>query len=341
MTDTNSSSLRPSPAAASPGAGPGESSASLLRQEIDPTASGDPPWGVILLCHGSQRGTSPQECSCAWDTKTAAGDQGGMDGDLDGDLPAWCRRCPSTPDGLKDAAQRLQAELGPAYGRVILSCLEFIHPHPDEAVRLLADQGFRRVVLMPYLLGHGKHATMELDEVLEELKAKTPEVQLYLTDGLGADPRLAELVVERVQDLGGRASGSSGRTAGVLLVKAGTKTQYDDCRWLDQLGRMVENRLGLGYAVAVAQSHYGDPTMDDAAATLVEERGAASILCVPYLFFPGMILQRNVLGGMARLQEKYPDLPMSVAPPLGVDDRVVAVSADRVREVWERETARL
>jgi sirohydrochlorin ferrochelatase len=264
-----------------------------------------------------------------------------MEVGMDEELPAWCRHCPSTPDGLNDAAQRLQAELGPAYGRVILSCLEFIRPHPDEAVRLLADQGFRRVVLMPYLLGHGKHATLELDEVLEELKPKTPEAQLYLTDGLGADPRLAELVVERVRNLNGQASGSSGQTAGVLLVKAGTKTQYDDCQWLDELGRMVEKRLGLGYAVAVAQSHYGDPTMDDAAATLVEKRGAASILCVPYLFFPGMILRRNVLGGMARLQEKYPDLPMSVTPPLGVDDRVVAVSADRVREVWERETASL
>ena len=339
MTDTNSSTLRPSPPAVSGGAedGPGESSPRLVGQEIESLGSGAPPWGVILLCHGSQRGTSPQECSCAWDSRSAAGGSG-KDA---GTLPAWCRHCPSTPDGLKDAAQRLQTELGPAYGRVILSCLEFIHPHPDEAVQLLADQGFQRVALMPYLLGHGKHATLELDEVLEELKAKTPEVQLYLTDGLGADPRLAELVVERVQDLHGLGTASPERPAGVLLVKAGTKTQYDDCQWLDELGLMVEKRLGVGYAVTVAQSHYGEPTMDGAAAALVEERGAASIMCVPYLFFPGMILQRNVLGGMARLQEKYPGLPMSVTPPLGVDDRVVAVSADRVREVWERETARL
>lgn len=292
------------------------------------------PWGVILLCHGSQRGTSPLECSCSWVAASGPGDG-------DGKSPAWCRHCPSTPEGLNDAVQRLQTELGPNRSRVILSCLEFIHPHPDEAVRQLADQGLRRVVLMPYLLGHGKHATLELDEVLEDLRAKTPEMELYLTDGLGADPRLAELVVERVQDLNGSGTGSPARPAGVLLVKAGTKTQYDDCRWLDDLGQMVEKRLGLSYAVAVAQSHYGDPTMDAAAAALIEERGAGSILCVPYLFFPGMILRRNVLGGMGRLQEKYPGLPMSVTPPLGVDDRVVAVSADRVREVWERETARL
>jgi len=339
VTETNSNPLYPSSPLVSLAkeAGAVEPTTGLFQQGVESPEPGVPPWGVILLCHGSQRGTSPQECSCSWESHSADGGQG-IEGE---ELPAWCRLCPSTPEGLKDAAQRLQAELGPTYGRVILSCLEFIHPHPDEAVRLLAEQGLRRVVLMPYLLGHGKHATLELDEVLEDLRAKTPEMQLYLTDGLGADPRLAELVVERVQDLNGSGTASPLRPAGVLLVKAGTKTQYDDCRWLDELGQMVEKRLGLSYAVAVAQSHYGDPTMDTAAATLIEERGAGSILCVPYLFFPGMILRRNVLGGMGRLQEKYPDLPMSVTPPLGVDDRVVAVSADRVREVWDRETARL
>ena len=99
---------------------------------------------------------------------------------------------------------------------------------------------------------------------------------------------------------------------------------------------MVERQLGPGYAVDVAQSHYGDPTMEFATANLVDERGISALVCVPYLFFPGMILKRNVLGGMRTAQDRYPDVPMHVAPPLGVDDRVVAVAADRIREVWSR-----
>jgi sirohydrochlorin ferrochelatase len=92
----------------------------------------------------------------------------------------------------------------------------------------------------------------------------------------------------------------------------------------------------LGYAVAVAQSHYGDPTAESSAAHLVEERGVSAIIVVPYLFFPGLILRRNILGAMDRLRETYPGLPLAVAPPLGVDDRLVAVAADRVRQVWDR-----
>ena len=102
------------------------------------------------------------------------------------------------------------------------------------------------------------------------------------------------------------------------------------------MARIAERQLGEGYAVEIAQSHYGDPTMAFAFDRLVEERGASVVLCVPYLFFPGMILKRNVLGGVQAAQEKYPNIEMHVAPPLGVDDRVVAVAADRIREIWGR-----
>ena len=285
-------------------------------------------WGVILLCHGSQRGTSAAECSCAWETNENSNLR----------LPYWCKNCPSTPKGLKDAVSLLGIELGAANAEVILSCLEFIEPHPDEAVRILTNRGFNKLVIMPYLLGHGKHATLELDEVLEELKNQAPTADIFLSEGFGSDEKLASLVVERIQSL--QSSNSYTPTnehpAGILLVKAGTKTQYDDCSWMVELGQIVENRLGSNYAVSIAQSHYGDPTMDAAAANLVDKRNVGSIMCVPYLFFPGLILQRNVIGGLEKLRNEYPDIPIRVTPPLGVDSRLVSVAADRIREVWSR-----
>ena len=337
MSENNLSSIQPEQANQLDRAGqPGS-----LRN-----ASANADWGVILLGHGSQRGTSPRECSCAWQlppsssVSTLAPANGGDTSTIDDNLPGWpgwCLRCPSTPQGLEEAARLLQSELDREGAQVLLSCLEFIQPHPDEAIRLLSERGLNKVVIMPYLLGHGKHATVEMDEMLDEVRAQLPQVQLYVADGLGSDPRLASLVVERIGDLEATAPvPGPGQTVGILLVKAGTRTQYDDCQWLVELGRMVENRLGLGYAVDVAQSHYGDPTMEFAAARLVEERDVSAIICVPYIFFPGLILTRNVLGTMAQLQDKYPKVVMTVAPPLGVDDRLVAVAADRVREIWNQ-----
>ena len=277
-------------------------------------------WGVVLLCHGSQRGASRDECSCAWAADGAR-------------FPAWCLGCPNTPVGLRQAGERLAESLGSDAEQVIVSCLEFLPPHPPEAVSILAESGVSRVVIAPYLLGNGKHATLEMDEVLEEIAAETPGVELRLAQGLGADVRIADLVQDRIAALPESAMApDDGRPIGIMLVKAGTQTRYDDCLWLKELGSWVERDLGEKYAVSVAQSHYGDPTMESAAAELVEERGVGSIICAPYLFFPGLILQRNVLGTMNKLQQAYPDIPMSVAPPLGVDDRLVQVASDRVRE---------
>ncbi len=295
-------------------------------------------WGVILLGHGSQRGSSPMECACAWQQPaseaTGQGNNGGSVVDLPG-WPAWCRQCPSTPQGLGEVADRLQARLGQDRAQVVLSCLEFIEPFPDEAVRMLSQQGRKRVVVLPYLLGNGKHATVEMDEMLDEVRAQSPEVELVLADGLGSDPRLADLIVERIEDMGDAAPvPGKGQSVGIMLVKAGTRTQYDDCLWLAELGQMVEARMGEGYAVDVAQSHYGDPTMEFAAARLIVERGVTSLICVPYIFFPGLILTRNVVGTLNRLKETYPAVNMTVAPPLGVDDRLIEVAVDRVYQAW-------
>ena len=282
-------------------------------------------WGVVLLAHGSQRGSDYSECSCAW-----------VDGASS--KPEWCLNCPSTQIGLRRAADHIQALLGLGSNQIVLSCLEFIEPHPKQAVKLLEERGYQQVALVPFLLGYGKHATLELEEIVEDLRLEAPDVQLYLAEGLGADPLLADLVVQRIHGMESSPSAQqpAGQTTGVLLVKAGTKTIYDDCAWLVELGRSVEQRLGAGYAVEVAQSHYGDPTMEEAVENLVERRGASSVTYVPYLFFPGLILKRNVLGEMARLREQYPDLPMDVTPPLGADPRVMSVAAERVRQLWTR-----
>ena len=138
--------------------------------------------GVVMLCHGSRRGASRDECSCSWAAQ-------------DGRWPDWCRHCPSTPVGLSEASELLQLDLGNDEADVLVSCLEFIEPFPGDAVEILAGRGREDVVIMPYLLGHGKHATDELEEVLEEVRVRTPGVTVRLAEGLGSDSRLADLVV--------------------------------------------------------------------------------------------------------------------------------------------------
>jgi hypothetical protein len=76
-----------------------------------------------------------------------------------------------------------------------------------------------------------------------------------------------------------------------MLVKAGTRSAAEDHLWLYQMGRMLEERLGAGYAVAVAQSHFGSPTMEEAAAELWKSRECLRLLAFPTSSSPALSLR--------------------------------------------------
>ncbi len=266
----------------------------------------DAEWGVVLLAHGSQRGND-------------------------------------TIDGLREMVRRLQERLGEGNARVRMACLEFIQPDLPQAVAGLISEGCTDITVMPFLLGQGTHTTDDLEEEIARSLEAYPQARIKASDVFGPDPALVEIVLQRVQAQGPSLNGSSvpsnsdNRPAGVMLVKAGTRSQAEDHLWLFKMGRMLEERLGTGYAVAVAQSHFGSPTMEEAAVELVEKQGVSTVTCVPYIFFPGLILTRNIMGGLKSLGQKYPEVGFEVTPTLGVEDGLVELTARRVLDAQVRD----
>ena len=257
-------------------------------------------WGVVLLAHGSQRGNH-------------------------------------TIDGLREMVRRLQERLGASGANVRMACLEFIQPDLPQAVAGLVSEGCTDITVMPFLLGQGTHTTDDLEEEIGKSLEAHPQARIKASDVFGSDPALVEIVARRVLGQGTSLNGkSAGAPTGVMLVKAGTRSQAEDHLWLYKMGGMLEERLGAGYAVAVAQSHFGSPTMEEAAAQLVEEQGVATVTCVPYIFFPGLILTRNIMGGLKTLGQKYPDVDFEVTPTLGVEDGLVELTAQRVLDASYR-----
>lgn len=159
-----------------------------MPENISRTESTGGRWGVVVVAHGSQRGASPEECSCNWQAAGAS-------------PPDWCLHCPNTPTGLKEATDRLQHTFGIDQATVELSCLEFIEPRPDQTIHNLASQGLNNIVVMPYLLGQGKHVTLEMDEVLDGVRAELPNITVHLAGPIGPDPRMAHIVVDRIRHL--------------------------------------------------------------------------------------------------------------------------------------------
>ncbi len=254
----------------------------------------DAAWGVILLAHGSQRGSH-------------------------------------TIDGLREMVRLLQERLADRGARVRMACLEFIQPDLPQAVGALVAEGCATITVMPFLLGQGTHPTDDLEEEIARALAAHPQVSIKASDIFGSDPMLVDIVASRVLGQGAALNGNSaGAPTGVMLVKAGTRSPADNHLWLYDMGKMLEERLGAGYAVAVAQSHFGPPTMEAAVAELVEKRGVAAVTCVPYIFFPGLILTRNIMGGLEALGQKYPAVGFRLTPTLGVEDKLVELTARRI-----------
>lgn len=70
-----------------------------------------------------------------------------------------------------------------------------------EAASSLADAGFEEIIVAPWFLTSGLHIQEDIPEMLGELKQRYPNVRFALAKPLGADPRLADILVERIQEV--------------------------------------------------------------------------------------------------------------------------------------------
>ena len=78
--------------------------------------------------------------------------------------------------------------------------LQFCKPTLADAFEDAARGGADRIIVAPYFLYMGNHVSRDIPEELERLKAAHPDVTVVLAEHLGAHPKLAEIVVERIRE---------------------------------------------------------------------------------------------------------------------------------------------
>ncbi len=87
-----------------------------------------------------------------------------------------------------------------AYDRVGYASLQISEPHLGAVVEQMAAEGIEKIIVVPFLIAAGVHVKTDIPEELSALSEKHPGVKLHLTGPLGADPRLAKIVVDRVKE---------------------------------------------------------------------------------------------------------------------------------------------
>jgi len=102
------------------------------------------------------------------------------------------------------AANDVLAELAALYARVSgTPIVEYAHmelapPTLAEAYARCVTRGAARIVVMPYFLTPGRHASRDIPRMAEEAAAAHPGVPFRVTEPLGVDERIAQVIQSRV-----------------------------------------------------------------------------------------------------------------------------------------------
>ena len=93
--------------------------------------------------------------------------------------------------------------------------LQYVPPTPQEVIERCVGKDVDRVVIVPFFLQAGAHVTSDIPELIERVRKQHPDIEIVVTDYVGAHPLMAKVV----EDLAGNC--------GVLSAECGVEKQKD------------------------------------------------------------------------------------------------------------------
>ena len=95
---------------------------------------------------------------------------------------------------IKTVAARVK-EISPSV-EVRCAYLELTEPSLLQVAKELVEQGCKQIHITPLFLGVGKHAREDLPQLIEELKAAHPSIEISCAPSVGEDPRVIDLLAQ-------------------------------------------------------------------------------------------------------------------------------------------------
>ena len=91
--------------------------------------------------------------------------------------------------------------LGETFGAAIVehAHMELARPTIEQAFAACVARGAEHVVVHPYFLAPGRHSTVDIPRMAEEAAARFPGVTHIVSEPLGLDARVIEVVMRRIE----------------------------------------------------------------------------------------------------------------------------------------------
>lgn len=196
-----------------------------------------------------------------------------------------------------------------------LAFLDLNAPAVGQVLDSVAATGETHAVVVPLLLGSAFHARVDLPALLANAAARNPRLLLTQAEVFGADPRLLQLLHERVRtEYTARGWDTEPQRLGIALAAVGSSSAAAN-RQTARLARRFAARTGIATDICFATA---EPTLARAVARL-RTRGADRLLVAPWFLAPGRLTDR--------LRDQEPLVPH--AGVLGPDPALADIVWDR------------
>ncbi|MDP2719224.1 MAG: precorrin-8X methylmutase, partial [Dehalococcoidia bacterium] len=118
---------------------------------------------------------------------------------------------------------------------------------------------------------------------------------------------------------------------GIVLLAHGSRGEKIEGEWLRQISVIFQRKLGDGYVIQPAFLQFNSPGIQEAVRILVN-REVRDIIVLPYFLLEGSHYHHHIPEELNRISKMYPDVKITIGRSLGVDDRIIDVAVDRLRE---------
>lgn len=118
---------------------------------------------------------------------------------------------------------------------------------------------------------------------------------------------------------------------GVIVLAHGSRGEREPGDRLRQIVQYLRLRVTPPIEIEHASLQFGRPRLSEAIEILMG-RGVRHVVVVPYFLFEGRHINQDIPQELDAIRMRYPDIEVSLAETLGVDDRLVDVLVDRVSE---------
>ena len=212
--------------------------------------------------------------------------------------------------------------------KVVAAFLEFGGsqvPSIDEALADCVRDGAEQVVALPLLLHHAGHDKSDVPRTVAQASLHYPGVDVRLAPAVAFDPRLLQIVEERIAEL---VNGSAQRPEGttVLLVGRGS-THTDANAEFHEVGRRLAAQAG--YRAETCFVSLAAPDVCQGLERCVAG-GARHVLVIPYFVHTGILVSR-IAEQAAVAAERLPGVQVRIGRPFGAHPHLVDVMWERAR----------